>query len=83
MKLTSMHINEALKQMSAVAIPDNHPTYWTYWHEPDDEIYKTHTITAPDYRAARKYIRCVRRSPQFMKRTTPRPKAHIRACRAG
>ncbi len=38
-------------------IEDGHLVYWTYWHEPDDEIYKTHTFTAPDYRAAWKHIK--------------------------
>lgn len=38
-------------------IKDNHPVYWTYWHEPDDELYKDKKFTPADYRAAWKHIR--------------------------
>lgn len=38
-------------------IQDNHPVYWTFWHEPDDELYKTHSFTPTAYRAAWKHIR--------------------------
>ncbi len=40
-------------------IQDGHPVYWTYWHEPDDEIFKNHTFTASDYRAAWAHIRSI------------------------
>lgn len=40
-------------------IQDGHPVYWTYWHEPDDEIFKTHTFTATDYRNAWAHIRAI------------------------
>jgi hypothetical protein len=40
-------------------IQDGHPVYWTYWHEPDDEIFKNHTFTAPDYRSAWAHIRSI------------------------
>ena len=40
-------------------IADDHLTYWTYWHEPDDEIYKSHTFTATDYRNAWAHIRAI------------------------
>ncbi len=38
-------------------IQDNHPVYYTYWHEPDDELYKTHSFTPTDYRNAWAHIR--------------------------
>lgn len=39
-------------------IVDNHPVYWTYWHEPDDEIFKAPTtFTAAAYRAAWTHIK--------------------------
>lgn len=38
-------------------IADGHVVYWTYWHEPDDEIYKSHTFTPAEYRAAWKHLR--------------------------
>jgi hypothetical protein len=38
-------------------IQDNHPVYWTYWHEPDDELYVSHAFTPTQYRAAWKHIR--------------------------
>ena len=40
-------------------IADDHPVYWTYWHEPDDEIYKTQTFTATQYRDAWAHIRTI------------------------
>jgi hypothetical protein len=40
-------------------IQDGHVVYWTYWHEPDDEIFKSHTFTASDYRAAWAHIRSI------------------------
>jgi hypothetical protein len=40
-------------------IQDGHPVYWTYWHEPDDEIFKNHTFTAADYRSAWAHIRSI------------------------
>jgi hypothetical protein len=55
------------------AIADNHPTYWTYWHEPDDELYSTHTFTASDYRAAWAHIRTIADS---VKATRPALKAY-------
>lgn len=39
------------------SIKDWHLTFWTYWHEPDDEIYKSHTFTATQYRQAWRHIR--------------------------
>jgi beta-mannanase len=50
-------------------IKDDHPVYWTYWHEPDDEIYKSHTFTPTQYRAAWAYIR---RIADSVKSTRPR-----------
>lgn len=38
-------------------IADDHPTYWTYWHEPDEDIFKDGRFTAPDYRAAWRHIK--------------------------
>ncbi len=38
-------------------IKDGHPVFWTYWHEPDDEIFKSKTFTATDYRDAWAHIR--------------------------
>jgi hypothetical protein len=38
-------------------IANNHPVYWTYWHEPDDELYKTHSFTPADYRSAWAHIK--------------------------
>ncbi len=40
-------------------IQDNHPVYWTFWHEPDDELYVNHTFTPTAYRAAWKHIRTI------------------------
>ena len=40
-------------------IADNHPVYWTYWHEPDDEIFKNHTFTATAYRDAWAHLRAI------------------------
>lgn len=39
------------------AIKDDHPVYWTYWHEPDDELYADKTFTPKDYRAAWAHIK--------------------------
>jgi hypothetical protein len=33
-------------------IEDDHPVYWTYWHEPDDELYVDQKFTPSEYRAA-------------------------------
>ncbi|WP_437874349.1 glycoside hydrolase family 26 protein [Sorangium sp. So ce513] len=38
-------------------IRDGHPVYWTYWHEPDDELYKNRVFTPADYRAAWRHIK--------------------------
>ncbi len=46
------------------SIKDGHKTYWTYWHEPDDELYKTHTFTPAAYRAAWAYIKKIATSVQ-------------------
>ncbi|MDB4942413.1 MAG: hypothetical protein JWP97_1947 [Labilithrix sp.] len=35
----------------------DHPVYWTYWHEPDDELYVKHTFTPAAYRAAWAHIK--------------------------
>ncbi|MEO6418050.1 MAG: hypothetical protein ABIP39_01485, partial [Polyangiaceae bacterium] len=40
-------------------IKDNHPTYWTFYHEPDDQLYKTHEFTPADYRAAWAHIKTI------------------------
>lgn len=47
-----------LKQFFA-GIKDGHTVYWTYWHEPDDELYKTHSFTPTDYRAAWAHIKSI------------------------
>ncbi len=41
------------------AIKDDHVTYWTYWHEPDDEMYKTNTFTPTQYRDAWAHIKTI------------------------
>jgi hypothetical protein len=33
------------------AAPRDHPVWWVYWHEPEDDI-EAHAFTAADYRAA-------------------------------
>jgi hypothetical protein len=38
-------------------IEDNHPVYWTYWHEPDDELYVDRIFTPSAYRAAWAHIK--------------------------
>jgi hypothetical protein len=38
-------------------IQDNQPVFWTYWHEPDAELYVDHIFTPTDYRAAWKHIK--------------------------
>ena len=40
-------------------IADNHPTFWTYWHEPDDDIYVKHAFTPAQYRAAWAHIKAI------------------------
>lgn len=34
------------------SFPKGRTRWWTYWHEPDDEIYSTSTFTSADYKAA-------------------------------
>ena len=40
-------------------IADNHPVFWTYWHEPDDEIFNNNVFTASAYRAAWTHIKAI------------------------
>ncbi len=40
-------------------IADDHTVFWTYWHEPDDELYVDHTFTPAQYRAAWAHIRTI------------------------
>ena len=50
-------------------IEDDHLVYWTYWHEPDDELYVKHTFAPPQYRAAWAHIRTL---ADEVKATRPR-----------
>ena len=50
--------HDAALQRFFEGIVDNHPVYWTYWHEPDGEIFNAPgTFTAAAYRAAWTHIK--------------------------
>jgi len=49
--------HDAALQNFFQGIEDDHPVYWTYWHEPDDELYVDHTFTPSAYRAAWAHIK--------------------------
>ncbi len=54
-------------------LADDHRVYWTYWHEPDDELYVKHTFTPAAYRAAWRHIKHI---ADTVKATRPHMRAH-------
>lgn len=49
--------HDAALQRFFAGIADGHTVYWTYWHEPDDELYVDRLFTPAEYRAAWRHIR--------------------------